>query len=201
MRKKNFIIYVIICIVRVALFFWHPVFRVIGRENYPNSGRLMICANHRGIADAIWIVFALKSKYIPRIMAKQEAMRIPVLGWLIKQLGVFGVDRGGTDIQAIKTGLRCLNDEQQLMVFPEGTRVKPGKTVSPKRGAVTLAARTDTPILPVYLSVKRYPFSPITCIIGKPYKLEYEGRRATDEELNCFSDELMKKIYALGEQE
>lgn len=200
MVKRGFLVNLIICIVRVVLFCWHPVFRVVGRENFDGSGRLMICANHSGMADPIWIVFALRSKYVPRIMAKQEVMDVPVLGWFLKQFGVFGVDREGTDIQAIKTGLRCLNDEQQLLVFPEGTRVKAGQRVEPKRGAVTLAARTDAPILPVYLSADRRPFSPITCVIGKPYKLQFEGRRASDEELNRFSDELMKTIYALGEE-
>lgn len=187
------------CIVRVLMFFWHPVFRVIGRENVPKKGRLMICANHISMSDPIWIVFALKLGHIPRIMAKQEAMKWPIVGGVIKKFGAFGVDREGADINAIKTGLRCLNDEQQLLVFPEGTRVKPGTRVEAKRGAVTLAARTNSPILPVYLSVKRRPFGPLTCVIGKPYCLQFAGKRATDEELKRFSEELMEKIYQLGE--
>ena len=186
-------------VVRVLLFFWHPIFRVIGRENVCKEGRMMICANHTSMSDAIWIYFALRLGHVPRIMAKQEAMRIPFVGWLIKKLGVFGVDRDGADINAIKTGLRCLNNDQQLLVFPEGTRVKPGATVEPKRGAVTLAARTNSPILPVYLSAKRRPFGPLTCVIGEPYYLQFAGKRATDEELKRCSEELMQKIYKLGE--
>lgn len=190
---------IIVPIVRFFLFFWHPFFRVIGRENVKKEGRMMICANHSGAADPIWVIFALKMGHVPRIMAKKEVMEVPVLGWFLRKIGAFGVDREGVDIAAIKTGLRCLNEEQQLLVFPEGTRVKPGQKVAPKRGAVTLAARTSTPILPVYLSTDRKPFRPLTCVIGEPYMLEFEGKRATDEELKKLSEEMMEKIYKLGE--
>lgn len=193
------IYYIVLSIVRFFLFFWHPVLRVKGRENIPKDGRLMICANHRGAADPIWIVLAMRTDHVPRIMAKKEIMQVPVLGWFLRKFGVFGVDRDNVDVNAIKTGLRCLSQDQQLLVFPEGTRLKPGQRIEPKRGAVTMAARTNTPILPVYISTKRYPFSPITCIFGEPYHLQVEGKRATDEQLQQFSQELMNRIYQLGE--
>ena len=194
------VLYYILCaLVRFFLFFWHPVLRVYGRENIPQEGRLMICANHRGAADPIWLVLAMRLGHVPRIMAKKEVMEVPVLGWILKKFGVFGVDRENVDVNAVKTGLRCLNQDQQLLVFPEGTRLKPGQRVEPKRGAVMMAARTNTPILPVYLSIERHPFSPMTCVFGKPYFVPVEGKRATDEELQQYSRELMDKIYQLGE--
>ncbi len=189
----------LVAIVRVAMFFWHPVFRVVGRENIIKDGRAMICANHSGMADPIWIIFAMRLGHVPRIMAKKEILDVPLLGDLLRYFGVFGVDRGAADIGAIKTGLRCLHDEQQLLIFPEGTRVKHGQKVPPKRGAVMLAARAEAPIIPVYLTAKRYPFSPLTCIIGEPYAVKTEGKRLSDDELECLSEELMKKIYELGE--
>ena len=128
-------------VVRAAMFFWHPVFRVIGKENIPESGAYLICPNHRGMADPIWIILAMNPGHIPRIMAKKEVFRVPVLNRFVTWLGAFGVDRQGVDIQAIKTGLRCLKEGQQLMIFPEGTRVKPGMRVEPKRGALMLANR------------------------------------------------------------
>lgn len=186
--------------VRVVLFCWHPCVKVIGRENIPQQGRLLICGNHSGMADPFWIVVSMKIDHIPRIMAKKELMDVPVLGWVLKKIGVFGVDRGAADVQAIKTGLRCLQNEEQLLVFPEGTRRKEGQVVTPKRGALMLAARTDTPILPVYLTAKRYPFSPMTCIFGEPYRLQYESKKPTDEELDQAAQSLMDRIYQMGEQ-
>lgn len=184
---------------RIGLFFYHPIFRVVGRENIPKDGRLLICANHSGLADPIWIIMALQMGHMPRVMAKKEAFDVPILGWFLRSIGVFGIDREGLDISGIKTGIRCLRDEQQLLLFPEGTRVKPGRTVQAKRGAVLLALKTDTPILPVYLTVKRHPFSKLTCVIGAPYRPTFSSRRPTDAELETATDALMDCIYHLGE--
>lgn len=191
---------ILYCIVRAAMFFYHPVFRVVGRENVPQDGRLLICPNHSGAADPIWVVFGLNWDHVPRIMAKKELMKVPLLRWFFQKLGVFGVDRGGTDVNAIKIGLRCLKEEQQLMLFPEGSRVRKGKKPEPKRGAMVLAYRTDTPILPVYLTSKRYPFSPMTCVFGKPYKLDFGGEKPTDAMLEEEACHLMSQIYEMGEK-
>ena len=103
------------------------------------------------------------------------------------------------DIGGIKTGIKCLREDQQLMVFPEGTRVRPGKVVKPKKGALLLAARTDAPVLPVYLTVKRHHFSKLTCVIGKPYRPAYSSKKPSEEELETATQDLMEKIYRLGE--
>lgn len=197
---SGWVYHVLYVIVRAVMFLYHPVFRVIGRENVPKEGRLLICPNHSGLADPVWVVLALRLGHIPRIMAKKEIMKFPLFAWFFRQLGVFGVDRGGNDVNAIKTGLRCLKDGQQLMIFPEGSRVKQGKTIEPKRGVMLLAHRTDTPILPVYLTAKRYPFSPLTCVIGKPYKPEYGCEKPTDEQLDRQVQLLMAQIYEMGEK-
>ena len=42
-------------ICRIGLFFWHPVFHTVGRELVPN-GTCILCANHSGMADPIWIL-------------------------------------------------------------------------------------------------------------------------------------------------
>lgn len=188
----------IICTaVRVIMFFWHPVFRVYGRENIPQEGPLLICPNHSGMADPFWAIFALKPETMPRVMAKKELMCIPVLGSFLRWLGVFGVDRGGTDVNAIKTGLKCLRDGQRLLLFPEGTRVKNGADVKPKGGAVLLAYRTGTPILPMYLSPRKHPFSPITCVIGKPVMPKFSADKPQESEILAAAADLMEKTYAL----
>lgn len=195
------ILYILVyLVVRIGLFLWHPVFHVKGRENAPREGRLLICPNHNGMADPFWVALALRYDHLPRIMAKIQLMRVPVLGWFIKKLGVIGVDREIADVSAIKEGLRALREEQQLMIFPEGTRVRDRSMSSPKRGAVTLAARTDTPILPVYVTRRRYPWQPVTVVIGEPYRVRFAGKRATDEELEQATQELMERIYAMEEQ-
>lgn len=190
----------IICaVVRAGMFLWHPSFRVYGRENIPKDGSLLICPNHSGMADPFWVIFALRPDRMPRVMAKKELMSVPVLGGFLRWLGVFGVDRGGNDVNAIKNGLKCLRDGERLLLFPEGTRVKPGQDVKPKGGAVLLAHRTDSPILPVYISPRRGPFCPVTCVIGEPFKPELSVPKPREDELLAASEKLMQRVYSLGE--
>ena len=198
---KLFLYQFLYWLVRSILFLWHPVLRVTGRENIPQEQNLVICANHRGMADPIWILFAMRcTRGCPRIMAKESVTKIPVLGAVLKYFGIFGVRRGENDIQAIKEALATLKSGQSLLLFPEGTRVKPGCRIPAKSGGVMLAMRTGTPVLPVYLETKRYPFSPMRCVIGSPYDPHAENpRRATPEELHVRTQELMDTIYALGE--
>lgn len=185
---------------RVVMFFWHPVFRVYGRENVPEEGPFLICPNHSGLADPIWVIFALKLASMPRFMAKKEVMEVPVLGRILRWLGGFGVDRSGGDVNAVKTALKCLKNGQSLMLFPEGTRVKNGKNVKAKGGAVLLSHKTGAQILPVFLSPRKYPFCPITCVIGSPCIPVFHTPKPCEDELLAEADRIMKEIYDLGER-
>lgn len=199
MQTPNFILYcVVYAVARAGMFVWHPVFHVAGRGNIPD-GRTVICANHSGMADPIWIILAMRQRKMLRIMAKESLMHLPVLKYLFRWIGIIGVRRGEGDVGAIKSAIRALKQEEKLLIFPEGTRVPAGRRMEAKTGAVMLAARTDSPILPVYLTRKRWLFSPLRAVIGEPYRVRYAGEKPTAEELRALTDELMEKIYALGE--
>lgn len=185
--------------VRAILFFAHPVFRVKGRENLP-EGAVLLCANHFAFTDPIWIVLAGKFRRIPRTMAKVEIMRVPVLGALLRALGGFAVNRQISDVNAVKTALRILRDGDKVLIFPEGTRVRKGKTSQPHGGAVMLSLRTKTPLLPVYITRNRRLFAPMEVTFGEPYLPETADKKATDEEVEALTAALMKKIYTLGEK-
>ncbi len=108
---------------RFGFFLWHPVFRVHGRENVPEGGAL-ICCNHSGMADPLWVIFAMGRKNRMKIMAKVQLIRIPLLGPFLQWAGVFGVDRGNNDIGAIKTALRVLKEGQKLLLFPVPVEIR-----------------------------------------------------------------------------
>ena len=71
---KGFWYWVAFYIVRAAMFLYHPVFHVKGRENIPQEGSFLICPNHSGMADPLWVIFALRLNRVPRIMAKNQVM-------------------------------------------------------------------------------------------------------------------------------
>lgn len=186
-------------IVRCFMWFAHPCLRVYGLENIPQDGPALICPNHSGMADPIWVIFSAKFKHMPTVMAKKELFGIPVLGSFFRWLGAIAVDRGGADVNAVKLGLKSLKEKRLLMLFPEGTRVREGQTVTGKGGAVLLSVRTGSPIVPVYISPRRRLFQPVTCVFGTPYLPQTAGTKLTEEEMHSLTEELMKKIYSLEE--
>lgn len=190
-------------ILRAFLTVWlrilHPVIHVHGRENIP-EGPCMLCCNHSSFSDPVWVIVYGKLSRLPRIMAKQELMKLPVLGWLYRKLGAFPVDRGATDLKAVQTTLKTLREGNRVLIFPEGTRVRKGKKVEAHSGALLMANRAKVPVVPIYVSTKKHLFSPILLRFGEPYFPEYAAAKATPEELTLRSAELLEKIYAMGDE-
>lgn len=113
--------------------FLHPL-RVEGLENLPKDQPVLLCANHSSAVDPILLICAMRQDFPLRIMAKKQLMKIPVVGAFLRAIGVFGVDRGNSDIAAVKTSIQSLRDGWNLLVFPEGTRVKEPGSVDVKGG-------------------------------------------------------------------
>lgn len=175
---------------------FHP-WRVRGRENIPEGG-VLLCGNHTTLGDPLYVVCAIGHRPQLRVMAKEELMRIPVLGWLLRHAGIIGVDRGKADVGAIKEGMRALKNGEKLLLFPEGTRVKEGQTVQAHTGAAMFATRTGVPLLPVYISPKKRRFRKTDVVFGEAYQPSYEGKRATPEDYERIAQELMDRIRLLG---
>ena len=137
----------------VAFFFsiFHPV-RTIGRERIP-EGAAVIAANHSAYADPMMAIMAFGYRNPLRIMAKEELFHIPVLGWLLIKFGMFGVNRGQSDISAIKRAIKVLKEGCKLMLFPEGTRVtRDEDRPEAKTGVVMFAHRTGAPLAALAVS-------------------------------------------------
>lgn len=184
-------------IFRVLFFLVHPVFRVRGRERIPD-GPCLLCSNHSGMADPIWLVFAIRPNPMFRSMAKIELMHVPVVGWFLRTMGAFGVNRGGHDRAAIRQSEEILLSGQKLLLYPEGTRVRPGQQVRAKTGAIRLAAATEVPILPIYTSPRAHLFSKVTVVIGEPVTLQVPDGGWTNAEYHRAADALMETIYRMG---
>jgi 1-acyl-sn-glycerol-3-phosphate acyltransferase len=133
-------------------------------------------------------------------VAKAELFKIPVLNWILKGIEIIPVKRGMSDVTSFKECLRVLRNGELLLIFPEGTRVKAGKTAAPHSGAVVMAARAGVPVMPVYIGRKKRLFRKTDVVFGEPYQLEFEGRKPTHEESQRMTEELMARICALGEE-
>ncbi|MBQ3134393.1 MAG: 1-acyl-sn-glycerol-3-phosphate acyltransferase [Oscillospiraceae bacterium] len=176
----------------------YPI-KVTGRENIPD-GAAVICPNHTHALDPFFVVYAFRRKHILRAMAKAELMRVPLLGWLLRKVGVFGVERGSADIAAVKTSLRYLKEGRKLLMFPEGTRVGAGESVEAKTGAAMFSTRAGVPIVPVYVEAHKRLFRPNRVAIGQPFLPQTAGRKGTAEEYRAIADDMMARIRRLEEE-
>lgn len=195
--------YVLVCIVWPFFSLVHPC-RLVGREHLPEAGGLF-CANHSGLSDPVCLIAAMGPKRQLRVMAKAELLRIPVLGWLLKKAGIFGVERGKSDVTAIKTAMKYLKSGENVLIFPEGTRIKDGvdkygHESEAKSGAAMLAVRTGTQLVPVYIPPKKRWFQFTNIVIGEPYYPQVESKKGSAEEYQAIAEDLMQRIHALEEQ-
>lgn len=181
---------------RVGLFFWHPVLRVTGRAFIP-TGKAIFCANHSGCADAIWLLLALNSPKLCRIIAKKELRKWPFIGWAMEKFRIIFVDRGANAGTAYREAVEALESGEQMMVFVEGTRCNKNKHVRAKTGAVRMAAESGAQLVPVFITRNKTPFCPIDVIFGEPYTME-SSESLTHEAYQREADELLRKIYKLG---
>ncbi len=148
--RRTGVNYVVYLIVR-ALFqpFFHLYFRMerIGLEHVPADGPVIIAANHRSFLDPFVIgTMARRPMYY---MAKKELFRRRWQAWVLNALGAFPVDRGAHDEDAIQTAKAILERGDVVLIFPEGTRTRPGALGRPRRGVGRLALETGAPVVPV----------------------------------------------------
>ena len=172
--------------------------RVEGMDNFPDTGAIVLCANHTFVKDLIFIGSIAPRKI--HWMAKAELFRIPVFGALIKTLGAFPVNRGAHDRESIKTVYKVLRSGMPLGIFPEGTRTRDPNDRPPfKRGFVSFAASTGAAILPVALRYESGPFgrgrlfSRTVMSFGEVVRFDQE-RKYERVELDALAESIMSWI-------
>jgi len=129
--------------------FFHLYWRMsrIGREHVLPEGPMIIAANHRSFLDPFVIgTIARRPVYF---VAKKELFRNRLTAWFLNSLGAFPIDRGNADGDAMAVAREILERGDVVMIFPEGTRIRPGTLGRPKRGVGRLALETGAPVLPV----------------------------------------------------
>lgn len=180
-------------------------FQVIGRENIPQSGPLLVVGNHFHFADPV-LALAVSPWPIEFLGGFQFVDGPTWIHWLPSLWGYYKLRRGNASKDALRAGTAVLNQNGVLGIFPEG-----GSWASvlrpPRPGTAYLAVRTNARILPIGIDglINMFPYlgqrkrATVTVRIGKPFgPFTADGRgRQRREQLEAISDEIMLQIAAL----
>jgi 1-acyl-sn-glycerol-3-phosphate acyltransferase len=126
-------------------------YRVVGWEHVP-QGACIVAAKHQSAYETcmLHVLFA-----DPAIVLKKELTRIPIWGWYAKASGLIPIDRKGgvKALAAMKKACDdAVKDGRKIVIFPQGTRVKPGVKKPYKVGVVALYQDLNLPVVPVALN-------------------------------------------------
>ena len=172
--------------------------KVYGIENVPKEGGFVIACTHNGYIDILNLGVSVLPREI-HFMAKKQLFDINGLGWLIKRLNAFPVDRENPGPSVIKIPRQLIKEGKIVGIFPSGTRSSENSEL--KAGAVTIAQLAKSQIVPAaYIGPKNakgvFKRQKGYLIYGKPFTVEggKEGREASvhflEEELTRLTKQL-----------
>lgn len=121
--------------------------KVVGLENLPASGGVVVMSNHASHLDPPLLGAALPRPIRP--MAKIELFRNPIFGRYIDVLGAFPIRRGEGDREGMRCAIEMVRNGEVLVLFPEGTRTEDGRLRAFHPGSAMLALRAGAPVVPV----------------------------------------------------
>lgn len=124
---------------------------VSGAEHLVPGERYVYASNHASMFD-IPVILACVPDNV-RIMYKKELERVPIFGWSLAVSPFVAIDRGKKRQAAavLDEVTATLRSGSSVLIFPEGTRSSDGRVQEFRRGAFTLAVKSERPIVPVAL--------------------------------------------------
>ncbi len=183
---------------------------VTGREHLPaNGGFVLAPGGHRSILDTPLV--SLAGPRVLRYMGAETYFNTPGLGWFLRAMGGFPVERSATDRAALRLAEWVLRNGEPLAVFPEATRQE-GPLIQPlKEGAAFLACRAGVPVIPVGIGGAERAMpkgarwvrpSKITMVIGKPIQPveRVEGARVKRSEIKRVTEQLSHDLQELFDE-
>lgn len=174
--------------------FFKVVYRpqIIGKENIPESGKIILAGNHTNYLDCLLV--GSSTKRCVHYLAKDELIKGP-FGFIFKALGIIPVNRRAKDKNALATAVQTLNDEKLIGIFPEGTINRTDDVIMPfKFGAVKMAFESQSNIVPFVISGKYKPFKKSVKIrFFEPVEATEDLEKANERLMKIVSDEIIKE--------
>ena len=152
--------------------------RASGRGNVPGQGPVLLVSNHLSHLDVLvlGVLLARPLNYVAR-----SSLFFPPLGWFIRSVGAFPINRDGMGAEGFKETLRRVRAGGIVTLFPEGTRTTDGELGEMKSGIARLVAKTRSVVVPAAIAgtfeawpkSKRFPRPhPIRVHFGAPITID-----------------------------
>ena len=184
--------------------FLYPLYlwRFEGRENLKYEGKMLIYCNHLSFMDVVMLAYA--DKHYINIMAKEELFRNKFFAKIITWLGAFPVDRDHGGLTAMKKGCDILEEDKTLLIFPEGTRNRESEDIQEFHPGISMiAARTETPLIPVLITHRPKKFRRNVVRIGKPFQITdlYEEGLTKSQNTRQSAEKLREILNGMKDKE
>jgi 1-acyl-sn-glycerol-3-phosphate acyltransferase len=189
---------------------------VIGLENVPAKGAVILASNHLSFIDSV-ILPLVVDRHVSFLAKSDYFTRQGFKGWATKSFmtatGQIPIDRSGgkASEDSLITGLAVLARGEILGIYPEGTRSPDGKLYRGRTGVARMILEGHVPVVPVAMvdTEKIMPIGTrlpkvgrIGIVIGKPLDFSrFEGMEGDRFILRSVTDEIMYRLLALSEQE
>ena len=175
--------------------YYHPT--LIGKENIPKEGAIIVCGNHKHLYDQCLAI--ISTKRFLRKKKKKEYFDGP-FAWFFKFVGCIPVNRSIKDTNAKEKAIEHLENDGAIGIFPEGTRNKTDKFLLPfKFGTVSMAKKTNAKIVPFGITGDyKFRSKNLTIRFGKPFEVGDMSLEEANNKLEKVIGDLMKESLKKG---
>lgn len=180
---------------------FHPT-KFIHKERLPKKGtKAILTSNHYSNWDPLVYDSCFLRRY--RYLSKKELFENKFIGWIIRGIGGIPIDRDNLSPQSYKEIMTLLKKNEQVFIFPEGTRNKSGskELLEIKSGFLTFASKGECDIIPMVMYQKPKFLRKNYVLVGEPFKLQAENpKRLTKEELEENLERYLKVMENLRKE-
>lgn len=137
---------------RVILWICGIRIRVKGLDKIEPGVNYIYVSNHASLFDIPAVMAGIPDQV--RIVYKQELEKIPIFGWVLKFGPYVTIDRQKrfSAMRSLELAAERIKHGASVLLFAEGTRSIDGRLQPFKRGAFSLAAKTDKQIVPLTIN-------------------------------------------------
>lgn len=177
--------------------------KIKGLSNIPEEGRVIIAPNHLSNYDPPLVGCCVLFRPI-YFLAKKGLFVNKFSRWILGKVNAIPVNTDRPKVRTMKKFVEFLENENAVMVFPEGTRSKTGKFLRAKPGVGYLALKADSPVIPVLIrGTERSMFehflriSPLEVVFGEP--IYPDSDRVSTTEALRLSKKVLNKVKEMAE--